>query len=97
MMKTARIPRRVFLAGAGAAFAQLTLLAPVSRAQMSPQGAPGRLGGPAAGAQSHRRRGLGPGYIVPSRSNPYFVPMGKARHEALPTPKAYHGKSLMED
>ncbi|HYZ41125.1 MAG TPA: hypothetical protein VE687_10945, partial [Stellaceae bacterium] len=47
------------------------------------------------------RAGVAPGYIVSGRgehsSNPFFVPQGKPSNKHMPTPRAVHGKGVMEE
>jgi hypothetical protein len=83
MMKITWVPRRVFLAGVGAALAQWASSAKAAVTE-SNQGA------------AHRRLGSVK-HIVPSPSNPFFHPVGPPgppRSKVRPTPPPYHGDGL---
>jgi hypothetical protein len=82
-MKITGVPRRVFMAGVGAALAQLASSAKAAVTERH-RGA------------AHRRLGSVPKHIVPSPSNPYFQPVGPPHPVPMvrPTPPPYHGNAL---
>jgi len=91
MTRHAEMPRRRFLAATGITLATALATNP-ARAQLI---------GPPATTRLPHKVGVAPGYIVAGRgehpSNPYFVPQGKPSNQALPRPRPFHGKGVMEE
>ena len=89
---TKRLPRRHFLIGTGIVMAHSALAGDPARAQLAVQQATSRV---------PWKVGVAPGYIISGRgehsSNPYFQPQGKPSNKRMATPRAVHGKGLMEE
>jgi hypothetical protein len=92
MTRHTRFPRRRFLVGSGVVLAQAAFAAGRARAQ---------LAGQQAIAREPFKVGVAPGYIISGRgehpSNPYFQPQGKPSNKRMVTPRAVHGKGIMEE
>jgi hypothetical protein len=92
MSRQTHFPRRRFLVGSGIVLAQAALGAGRARAQ---------LAGQQPIAREPFKVGVAPGYIISGRgehpSNPYFQPQGKPSNKRMVTPRAVHGKGIMEE
>jgi hypothetical protein len=92
MTSRMRLPRRQFLIGSGVVIAQTALAGDAPRAQLTGQPAIARV---------PSKVGVAPGYIISGRgehsSNPYFQPQGKPSNKRMVTPRAVHGKGIMEE
>jgi hypothetical protein len=92
MTRHTRFPRRRFLIGTGVVLAQSALAGNLARAQPAGQQAIARV---------PSKVGVAPGYIISGRgehsSNPYFQPQGKPSNKRMVTPRAMHGKGIMEE
>jgi hypothetical protein len=92
MTKRLRLRRRQFLVGTGVVLAQAAFTGNPARAQ---------LAGQQVIARSPSKVGVAPGYIISGRgehpSNPYFQPQGKPSNTRMATPRAVHGKGIVEE
>ena len=99
MTKNTRFPRRHFLIGTGVVLAQSALAGNPARAQLAGQQAITRV--PSKVGMAPGYSGVAPGYIISGRgehsSNPYFQPQGKPSNKRMVTPRAMHGKGIMEE
>jgi hypothetical protein len=92
MTRRTHLPRRQFLIGSGVVLAHTALAGDPARAQLAGQQAITRV---------PSKVGVAPGYIISGRgehsSNPYFQPQGKPSNKRMVTPRAVHGKGIMEE